>query len=199
MVGLVNDFLKPKPKKMKKFYFSTVFTLLVLTGFCQTEKGNWMMGGNILFSSNHQSNDYGSGTLSTFVLNPKIGYFPINNLAVILNTNYLSQSQGDISDHTLLIGPSIRYYIPASESVKFFFGTGVGFDSGSGYSGTALQFEAGPSFFITRAVAVEMNISYQTESMKNTEQNSGTVKSSIFGVGLGFMIYLGKGTTGHVN
>jgi hypothetical protein len=196
---LVYDFLTPKPKKMKKFYFSSILMLLVLTGFCQTEKGNWMLGGNILFSSNHQSDNYNSETLSTFVLNPKIGYFPVNNLAVILNTNYLSQSQGDFSDHSLLIGPSLRYYIPASESVKFFFGTGVGFESGSGFSGTALQFEAGPSFFITRAVAVEMNISYQSESMKSSEQNSSTVKSSIFGVGLGFMIYLGKGTSIHVN
>ncbi len=73
---------------MKKFYFSSILMLLVLTGFSQTEKGNWMLGGNIQFSSNHQSDNYNSGTLSTFALNPKIGYFPMNNLAVILNTNY---------------------------------------------------------------------------------------------------------------
>ena len=184
---------------MKKFYFASILMFLVLSGFSQTEKGNWMLGGNIQFSSNHQSDNYNSGTLSTFALNPKIGYFPMNNLAIILNTNYLSQSVDQSSYHTLLIGPALRYYVPASESVKFFFGTGVGFGSGNGYTSTAWQFEAGPSIFLSRMVAVEMNINYQTESQKATEQNGGTVKSSLFGVGLGFMIYLGKGTPSHVN
>jgi Outer membrane protein beta-barrel domain len=184
---------------MKKFYFSSILILLVLTGSSQTEKGNWMLGGNIQFSSNHQTVDGTGGTLSTFALNPKIGFFPVNNLAVILNTTYLSQSIEQSSYHTLLIGPAVRYYIPASESVKFFFGTGLGFGSGNDYTSTAWQFEAGPSFFLSRMVAVEMNISYQTESQKASEQNGGTLKSSLFGVGLGFMIYLGKGTPSHVN
>jgi Outer membrane protein beta-barrel domain len=179
---------------MKKLYFSSILMFLSLAGFSQTSKGNWMLGGNIQFSSNHQTEEGMGGTLSTFSLNPKIGFFPVDNLAVILNTNYLSQSVSESSYHTLLIGPAVRYYIPASETVKFFFGAGMGFGSGNSYTSTAWQFETGPSFFLTPAVAVEMNISYQSENMKGTEQNSSSLKSSVFGVGLGFMVYLGKGT-----
>ncbi len=178
---------------MKKIYFTTILMVLILAGFSQTEKGSWLLGGNIGYSSTHETETGNSSTYSTFTLNPKIGFFPVNNFAVILNTNYISESSGNFSDHSLLIGPALRYYFPGSESVRFFVGSGVGFGSTSDTHNTAYQFEAGPSFFLTPAVALEMNINYQSSSTKYNDADSqfnSNYTQSQFGIGFGFIIYL---------
>ena len=36
---------------MKKFYLSSALLFFVFTGFSQTQKGSWLLGGNIAFSS----------------------------------------------------------------------------------------------------------------------------------------------------
>ena len=177
---------------MKKIYFTTILMVLVMAGFSQTEKGSWLLGGNIGYSSTHETETGSSSTYSTFTLNPKIGFFPVNNFAVILNTNYISESSGNFNDHILSIGPSVRYYFPG-QSVRFFVGSGVGFGSTSDTHNTSFQFEAGPSFFLTPAVALEMNINYQTSNTKyndaNSQYNSNYTQSQ-FGIGFGFIIYL---------
>jgi opacity protein-like surface antigen len=178
---------------MKKIYFTAVLMVLAMAGFSQTEKGSWLLGGNISYTSTKETETGNSSSVSVFTLNPKIGFFPVNNFAVILNTNYITESSGNFSDHNLLIGPAVRYYFPGLESVRLFVGTGVGFGSTSDTHSTAYQFEAGPSFFLTRAVALEMNINYQSSSTKYNEADSqynSNYTQSQFGVGFGFIIYL---------
>jgi opacity protein-like surface antigen len=193
-VGLLKHFYySPKTFIMKKTYFTTMFMILALAGFSQTEKGSWLLGGNIAYASTHETETGSSSTYSTFTLNPKIGFFPVNNFAVILNTNYISESSGNFNDHILSIGPSVRYYFPGSESVRFFAGTGVGFGSTSDTHNTSYQFEAGPSFFITPAVALELNINYQTTNTKynnDDPQLPNNYNQSQFGIGFGFIVYL---------
>ena len=113
-----------------------------------------------------------NGTTTLFALNPMVGIFPVNNLAVILSTNYVtgsfSENGNSSSGHTLLIGPLIRYYFPASPSVKFFAGAGVEFGSGEGENSTVYQFQAGPSFFINKNLALEFNMNYQVANSKAT-------------------------------
>jgi opacity protein-like surface antigen len=180
---------------MKKIYFTAVLMVLVTAGFSQTEKGTWLLGGNIGYSSTKQSETGYSSTVSIFTLNPKIGFFPVNNFAVILNTDYISASSTGYSAHSLEIGPALRYYFPGSESVRLFVGTGIGFGSDNDTHSTTYQFEAGPSFFLTRAVALEMNINYQSTSTKYNSGDSQLPNNytlSQFGVGFGFIVYLGR-------
>jgi|HubBroStandDraft_6_1064221.scaffolds.fasta_scaffold456422_1 hypothetical protein len=178
---------------MKKIYFTAIFMVLAIAGFSQTEKGGWLLGGNIAYSSTKQTESGNSSSVSIFTLNPKIGFFPFRNFAVILNTDYITESSGSFNDHSLTIGPSVRYYFPGSESVRLFVGTGVGFGSTSDTHSTTYQFEAGPSFFLTPAVALEMNINYQSSSTKynnpDTQYNSNYNQSQ-FGIGFGFIVYL---------
>jgi Outer membrane protein beta-barrel domain len=178
---------------MKKIYFTTIFTVLAIACFSQTEKGSWLLGGNIGYSSTHESETGYSSTVSVFTLNPKLGFFPVNNFAVILNTDYVSASSGDNSDHSLEIGPAVRYYFPGSPAVRLFVGTGVGFGSTNDTHSTTYQFEAGPSFFLTPAVALEMNVNYQSSSTKfsDTESQINNYTQSQFGIGFGFLVYLG--------
>jgi len=180
---------------MKKIYFSSVFLLLVFAGFGQTGKGSWLLGGNIAFSSTTVKENGNSTNSSLFGLNPKIGLFPVNNFAVILNTNYVTES----GYHDLLIGPAVRYYFPGSELVKLFVGGGVGFGSQENAQSTSYQFEAGPAFFIRPSIALELNLYYHTGTTKYDQSgdfppynNNNEFTQSDFGIGLGFMVYLDK-------
>ena len=186
---------------MKKIFFVFILFTAVLNGFSQTEKGSVLLGGNIDFTSTTTSQDgmYGGHSSSTlFTLNPMIGIFPVNNFAIILSTDYATGSYSyngsSTSGHTLLIGPLLRYYIPASQSVKFFGGAGVEFGSGDGETTTVYQLQAGPAFFINRNLALEFNINYQTATVKSPGDivSPATMKQSQFGIAIGFMVYLGK-------
>lgn len=171
--------------------------VLAIAGFSQTEKGSWLLGGNIGYTSSNQSETGGSSSYGIFTLNPKFGFFPVNNLAVILNTDYVSESSGNFSDHSLMIGPAVRYYFPGSPAVRVFVGTGVGFGSTSDTHSTSYQIEAGPSFFLTPAVALEMNVNYQSTSSKYNNgdpQLPNSYTLSQIGIGFGFIIYLSAKT-----
>jgi len=182
---------------MKKIYFTTILMVFVTAGFSQTQKNSWLLGGNLDFTATSQTANGQGGNSTVFALNPLVGYFPANNFAVILNTNYISESYktdgspNSFSDHSLNIGPLVRYYFPASESVKFYVGGGVSFGSMSGEHSTTWQLQAGPAFFITHAVALEFNINYQSTHFTSDGFDYATIQSQ-FGMGVGFMIYLGK-------
>ena len=185
---------------MKKIYFSFILLSAVLTGFSQTEKGSVLLGGTIDFTSTTTKGNgqFGSDSKSTlFTLNPMVGIFPVNNFAIILNTAYatgtFNEGGNSSSGHTLQIGPLFRYYFPASGSVKFFTGAGVGWGSAVGMTSTVYQFQAGPAFYISRILALEFNANYQTANVKySSGMYSTTSKESQFGISVGFMVYLGK-------
>jgi hypothetical protein len=186
---------------MKKIYFTLILLTTVMAGFSQTEKGSVLLGGNIDFTTTSSSTNGQFGFKSSttlFTLNPMIGIFPVNNFAVILNTNYstgiLTENGNSSSGHTLLIGPLLRYYFPASESVKFFAGAGVEFGSGNNETSTIYQFQAGPAFYISRILALEFNVNYQFGTLKYPGDivSQPSTKQSQFGIAVGFMVYLGK-------
>lgn len=179
---------------MKKIYFTSILLAITFAGFSQTEKGSWLLGGNIAFSSTTVKENGNSSNYTLFGLNPKIGVFPVKNFAVILNTNYLTSS----GSHELTIGPAVRYYFPGSEFVKLFVGGGVGFGSTTETHSTTYQFEAGPAIFIRPSVALEFNFYYQSGNTKYDNSNdfppyNNEFTQSQFGIGVGFMVYLGKG------
>jgi len=180
---------------MKKNLLTALLALLSFAGFSQTESGSWLLGGGIQYSSQtFKVNTYKS-TTSTFALTPMIGYFPVNGLAVILNTYYKSiqfseDGGGESSDHTLAIGPLVRYYFPG-QSVKFFTGLGYSFNSGSGSSGGTWEVQAGPAFFLSHNVALELLLSYQGSTINSAEGDYHATANQ-FGTGIGFVVYLDK-------
>ena len=178
---------------MKKFYLSSALLFFVFTGFSQTQKGSWLLGGNIAFSSiSTKENGIGNGSTSVFQFNPKAGLFVANNFAVILNMTYTSLSDDNFSDHDLSVGPAVRYYFPGSEKLKFFVGAGMGFGSSSETHNTSYHFEAGPAIFITPSVALEVTLNYESANATSKQSSDYKLTQSKFGGGIGFMIYLGK-------
>lgn len=169
----------------KKILAMLAFSFFVTGAFAQdaVEKGAWLFsGGSNLGYSSASSSGVGA-SLSNLVINAKAGYFFMDNLAAGALINYVSISGGGSDVSLTGIGLFARYYIQG----KFFLG--AGFQSLSTSSGgtsgpniTQIPLEAGYAFFLTKSVAFEPALNF-------TSYNGG----SIFGVNLGFSVFLGRG------
>lgn len=119
---------------------------IILTAFGQLEKGTFLLGGGLGYSStSSQSKDDLSGTSeftnSAFNISPDIGYFfkpkwvlglsiPISSSDRI--TTLTSNSGSEVQENTTLttiigIGPFVRKYISVSEVFSFFLQAKVGY------------------------------------------------------------------------
>ena len=160
---------------------STLLIFALALGFCLTataqtvNKGAWMIGGNVSFSST--SNDEVDIDITDFTLNPGAGYFIIDNLAVGLGLFYSSTKVGDNDavSRTRLT-PMARYYV--FDAVYAQLGYGLEFDDD--YDNT-LAIGVGYSWFLSNNVAIEPMISYRIQGDNNT-----------FGVGIGIQAFMGR-------
>lgn len=157
---------------MKKVLLvATILVAGFMSANAQTEKGNWLLGGNVSF----QTSD---GT-SVFMAAPNLGYFVAKNLAAGARLNLLT-SEGYTA---WAVGPFVRGYFAGSDKGKFFgeggvniggaedVDTEVGFGVGAGYS-----------IFLNRSVALEFGANYT---------KTGDAEG-IFGLGVGFQIHFKK-------
>ncbi len=135
--------------------------------FSQTEKSNFLIGGNM--SLGHSSTD--NSTSSGFSISPNISYFVINNLAAgaMISSSY-SQStttvgsiKFDSNSSSIGAGPTVRYYFPVSEKIYLF---------------------------------PELDMVFAKSTARNTPDGSPTVEStntqSIFRVGVGGTYFIAK-------
>ena len=93
---------------MKKVLIIALLALGAAPVFAQTEKGNWLVGGDLSLSS-AKNIGAGGSYLQGFVA-PGLGYFIANNLAVGANVSYYFQSNFDVSYQALSFSPTARYY-----------------------------------------------------------------------------------------
>ena len=142
-------------KAMKKLITSLAFSILAFAAMAQefglqhTQRGNFVIGSRIGFSTSKSSIDVQSnagsingdgGSSSQFNLSPGIGYFFARHFVMGISMDWLrtsSRSGVDLSGGTdpaqesennnILFGPFIRYFIPFGEDKAFFLGTTVGF------------------------------------------------------------------------
>ncbi|HYE53619.1 MAG TPA: outer membrane beta-barrel protein [Chitinophagaceae bacterium] len=168
---------------MKKIYTCVAAICCCLAAAAQTEKGNWMVGGN--FELNTVSNN------TTISLNPTAGVFVINNLALGGTVDLSYSKLGENRSTTFGIGPLARYYFGKSNfrpylhgdlnfvSQKFKFPTGTNTENGIGYF-----LAGGIAAFLNRNVAVEALAGYQHTKLRNIEGDGG------FALRIGFQVYL---------
>src|SRR5579859_4202038 len=97
---------------MKKILFAAVLMTSAYAVSAQTNKGQWLAGGNVSFKS--ESNGPADAQKSTtFQLSPDAGYFFIDNLAAGIRLNYQSEKvKNDPNGASTLFfaGPFVRYY-----------------------------------------------------------------------------------------
>jgi len=102
------------------------FCFLVIAGYGQTEKGTFLLGSTLKFSSSKTKNNMSSVSNTTYAtstyeykqisvsIDPSASYFVADRLAVGLITpySYTRTKRGDTNEHAnaYSIGPVIRYY-----------------------------------------------------------------------------------------
>jgi len=208
---------------MKQTTILTVFAALAAMLFSLqiqgqefTERGNFLIGTAIGFSSNtstiSQSTGKGEGPESfQWNVAPHVGYFLFENFALGVGLDYTfsreQQPNEDRNDDTdLLFGPFGRYYVPFGGDKAVFLEGNFGFGTSSddliingepqSISTDIIAFGAGPGFtiFSNDAIGIETLFKYNfARSRFNTVQNGvtteTTTKTNQFAVSLGLQVY----------
>ena len=174
---------------MKKIFLSVAAFVLISAGaFAQIEQGTILVGASSNLSFISQSFDGVDDKWNNFNLDVMGGYFVIENLAVGLNLGFDNTTFGDSKSTVTGFGLFGRYYVNG----KIFIGAGFNSNkqkdddglSESEFSFTTIPLEVGYAAFITDNIAIEPSLNYILES--------GDVEGSIFGLNVGFALYLGR-------
>lgn len=176
---------------MKKILLG-VLVLFAVALNAQTMKGTWMLGGNANFSS-ARPNVSGAKSTTTIGLNPNVGYFLINNLAVGASLGLTSYSSAGLSATQFAIGPFVRYYVvDLGPKAKLFgqgqFGYGsLKFEDEDAETNVGWGLGAGVAYFLNPSIALEGLLGYN--SNKSNETNA--VANNAFTFNVGFQIHFG--------
>ena len=152
---------------MKNLCLVLLFALIsTQTLFSQTEKGNWLIGGNAGFDIQFVDN---SDDFFTTSLSPNAGLFIQDNFLVGAGLALIYTKIGDINSTSFGLTPFGRIYFPSSGGPSFFFQASAGFVTtrvDNGFNdpnrNTSAIFNGGPgmAFFITDQIAIEGALLY---------------------------------------
>lgn len=120
--------------------FSLVSFLFATKVNAQTDRGSFMIGGELGFSTatstvtatvNGNSTTSPASNASQFNIAPSIGYFFANNFAVGIGVDYtlnlLTKEEERRLNSDLLFGPFVRYYVPFGDDKALFFEADFGY------------------------------------------------------------------------
>lgn len=182
---------------------SILYTIIVIStaSNAQITKGNWMVGGSgsLGYSKTESKGSNSTGTTINYnsdgiydiSLEPNIGYFILDRLAVGCKFNYrngfIEFSKISSEGMNFSFGPYVRYYIFKDKnlinafiepSYYKFLSKPLGNSNGYGL-------KSGMIVFFNSSVGFETSISYNKNSSKNTDA------TNVF-IGFGFQIHLEK-------
>jgi hypothetical protein len=183
---------------MKKVLLAAFLLVSSNAIFAQINQGQWMVGGNINFTSSKFGDDDDS-KVTSFNISPNAGYFIIDKLAAGLRLGFTRTKVETADDATtdFSLAPFVRYYfLDAAKKVNVFADGSYGFgkaggDDKEGYN--FFQFMAGPAIFLTPNTALELALFYRSEG---GDLYGDDDRLNHFGVNIGFQIHLGGGTGG---
>lgn len=132
---------------MKKLLFCALIAFASCQLATAQERGDMYVGGIIGVSTSSISSEGSSVTTTNFSMAPEFGYFVADRLRISGSLNYGLSSSDGFTTHTLVIGPSIAYYVKLCNNFYYTpeFGLGFAYGSTEGISGTgvALGFQFG--------------------------------------------------------
>ncbi len=173
-------------KTLKLFYLTTLL-LACIQLQAQTQQGSMMIGGNAGFANSSQG-DFSTTVVS---INPSIGYFVIDKLAVGASLG-ISFFSGDLFEGTSFgVGPFARYYFTDGSNIRPFGQAGFDWSSfkpkeGDSQSNTGFDIGVGASLFLNDHVAIDGIIGYN--SMKADGEDDST---NTFGITFGVQAFFG--------
>ncbi len=179
-------------KKTLSLFFAGIFMLSV-TGYSQIEQGNILVGGNIAnFNIGLEK-----GSVFSMTINPKLGFFIKDNLAVGPDILLGLQSFSGTTAFNYGIGALGRYYFGDKQNIsplrhsRFFLEGTAGFrganvsNGGSSTNGLGLGIGPGLAYFITPNIGLETLLKYNGLVGFGNETTQSDLNLSV-----GFQIYL---------
>lgn len=189
---------------MKKHVLALFVSIAVLgaVSHAQIQKGYYLIGGNIASTSI----GFSDGTPFNLNISPKVAWFRNNNLAIGGFADLgLSTAKGQGTSVNYGIGPLARYYFGAADvattstssarrsSRIFLEGTvgieGINVSGGSSTNGLGVGIGPGVAFFVNENIALEALLKYNKAFGFGNDGGQ-----SLLQLGLGFQIYLPRGT-----
>lgn len=190
---LISTTFNQKPF-MKNNYFLLFFGLFFYSTLtAQITKSNWMVGGDATFLSN--KTDYGTSVSKTtsFSINPNIGYFIIDKLAVGASVKlaYIFESNANTSNNSFNygIGPFVRYYFLETEKpLNIFSEVSYNIERINNIDSKidSFKIKAGAVYFLNNSVGIEVALNYLNQ------KNNTDIKNNAIFLGVGFQIHLEK-------
>ncbi len=189
---------------MNRTLFLLFAVTLFLTGetFAQDyaiDKGSFILGGSANFTSQggdlYEADDE---RLTSIGLNPLLLYFVLPGFGIGGDLLINRVSQGDFSQTSLAVGPTIAYFFGNSESKVFPFvsasplfsstSVDVGDEDISG-SGFGFSGEAGAAFMLARNVAITGGVFYLYEKI-DIDEFDESLNGNTVGVALGITAFI---------
>ncbi len=176
----------------KNSFILICLSIICTTTYAQTSQRTWTVGGNFDLAFN-----LGSASHAPILnLQPKVGYFPINNLAAGLTglVEYQKSRRTKIATLGTGVGPFLRYYLKTSKSFSPYISTEVIFTSFSEIEGNRRSISpkslirpgAGLAIFLSPHIALENQVTFEYNSI----HSYGTGGWSIVQFSVGFQAHL---------
>ncbi len=178
---------------IKKLILITVTIVYACLCTAQTQKGKWIVGGGIGFSSMSTTDKYNGSNISetTITLSPAFKYFVVKNLAIGAALSYLSISETGSSNGSIYeFNPLIRYYfVPLGRNgsklfaeASYTFGNSNSGDYDAHISGYGIK--SGPAVFLNEHTAIEFTLGYFSQTQV------GLPTQNSIAMGVGFQIHI---------
>lgn len=158
-------------------------------------KGTWMAGGSVAFSTNSQSQGGTSINNTTFSIAPEAGYFISSKFAFTLAVNFFNNNTENGNSNNFAVQPGIRFYpykdLFVAGSVGF--GTSNATLSNTTFKSNLFAYQAGVgySIFLNKHVALEPTLIYASTTINQDTQNTNSdFTTQGLTLGIGFRIFL---------
>ena len=197
---------------MKKVFLLAIVLVSTNVILAQTEQGKIVLSGatGLQFISSNIEYEYdgqslGDVTQTSFSIMPSIGYFVMDNFAVGLTANFSSTTQKDQGDKytikSTMILPTALYYFPVAGNLKPLVQVGAGLMSTTSeedydydsykekFSGLAINFGGGASYFINDFVSLNFGLSYTMANLKDSDDSDYVQKQGNFASNIGLSVF----------
>ena len=173
---------------MKKVLLSALLVGFVSVLNAQTQKNDWMVGGNFRLNTADNSTEIS--------FTPNAGLFVVDNLAVGANVSFSYEKNVNNKYTTFGVGPFARYYFTTeSQAVRPIVHGSFNYISRkttvnnitSTNNGTNYFLGGGAAAFISPTVSIDALMGYNHSKFSNSDGNGG------FAFNIGFQVYINKG------
>lgn len=203
-------------RNIVKFGFLLAALSVSISSFGQTTKGSFIVSGStgLQFGSSNAKLTYDGQTqsendITTFSFTPSVGYFIVDNLAIGLSCNIVSNKSemkdvGSSSSTSLMLAPTAMYYFPIDGKLRPYAQLGVGYmtmkeemnisliggDSDEQtLNGLAVNFGGGVSYFVSKSFSIDLSLSYSKSTLTDADDDKGKIKQGTFGSNIGISVF----------